>query len=638
MKQNKLIFYFCAIILSLGTTQLVFAQELGEIEVDVLYNNGDIADYSGIKFVVYQTAQSKPILEKEATSNPEKLQLPINQDYKIEVYSNDMFSAFKIVKLDSKKKDIDINIPLSGGLQIQVLYDDKQTPVSDATVVIKSHKGNEWRKAQTNDNGNTLRFWIQSTTSPDNYYQADVYLGDTLVKTSNTIKLEPGISTDVKIILPVPKIVDDLITVSLYKNSNKVTKDDGDYAVILQDQSGNKQESKVNIRGDAHFSLLKPSKYTIIVVPPTNEQGLWPENNVFILGKQNQFNVFMDPIPEQVVESEPKEDILSCDCVAFRLDDVQDFWLNSVQIGIMEQFVQNKLPLTVGIISDSFGNDQTLTEYIKTNKMKLEIASHGVGTTPFTEYDKQTQDKLVKQSIGEIKTSLGITPKVFIPPQNRVNQDTTDALINNGFTHLSGSILHGATPPFPLKDQLLYNFPEVATTGQYDPQQNVFVGVNSNQTVSDAVNGIESFGFAVITMHPQEFSVLEDGVYANKINDNQIEQLQRVIDQLQSKGYKLVPIGKINLDSNVVIPSWVKNNAGWWSENKIDDKTFISALQYLIQEKIIVVPQTQQASQTTSTIPVWIKNNAGWWATNQISDTDFVKGIEFLIANGIIKY
>ena len=36
-------------------------------------------------------------------------------------------------------------------------------------------------------------------------------------------------------------------------------------------------------------------------------------------------------------------------------------------------------------------------------------------------------------------------------------------------------------------------------------------------------------------------------------------------------------------------------------------------------------------------IPSWIKNNAGWWAEDLISDQDFVKGIEFLIKTGIMK-
>ena len=35
-------------------------------------------------------------------------------------------------------------------------------------------------------------------------------------------------------------------------------------------------------------------------------------------------------------------------------------------------------------------------------------------------------------------------------------------------------------------------------------------------------------------------------------------------------------------------------------------------------------------------IPVWIKNNAGWWADGQIDDDSFISGIQCLIKNGII--
>ena len=37
------------------------------------------------------------------------------------------------------------------------------------------------------------------------------------------------------------------------------------------------------------------------------------------------------------------------------------------------------------------------------------------------------------------------------------------------------------------------------------------------------------------------------------------------------------------------------------------------------------------------TIPYWIKNNAKWWADNKIDDADFISGIEYLIENNIIK-
>ena len=39
----------------------------------------------------------------------------------------------------------------------------------------------------------------------------------------------------------------------------------------------------------------------------------------------------------------------------------------------------------------------------------------------------------------------------------------------------------------------------------------------------------------------------------------------------------------------------------------------------------------------TQNIPSWIKNNAGWWADGTINDDSFIQGIQFLIKEGIIS-
>ena len=38
-----------------------------------------------------------------------------------------------------------------------------------------------------------------------------------------------------------------------------------------------------------------------------------------------------------------------------------------------------------------------------------------------------------------------------------------------------------------------------------------------------------------------------------------------------------------------VIPPWIKNNAGWWADDKIDDFTFAQGIAYLIKNKIIQI-------------------------------------------------
>jgi len=86
------------------------------------------------------------------------------------------------------------------------------------------------------------------------------------------------------------------------------------------------------------------------------------------------------------------------------------------------------------------------------------------------------------------------------------------------------------------------------------------------------------------------------------------------------------------------IPSWIKNNAGWWADGSIDDDSFVQGIQFLIKENVLKIPPTTQGSSSgTNEIPSWIKNNAGWWADGSIDDDSFVQGIQFLITNGIIS-
>jgi len=100
---------------------------------------------------------------------------------------------------------------------------------------------------------------------------------------------------------------------------------------------------------------------------------------------------------------------------------------------------------------------------------------------------------------------------------------------------------------------------------------------------------------------------------------------------------ELSPVEDVQLPS--MVPSWIKTNAGWWADGQIDDTTFVTGIQYLITQQIIVVPPTDVTagdSQDATEIPSWIKTNAGWWADGQIDDTTFVQAIQYLIGVGIM--
>ena len=91
------------------------------------------------------------------------------------------------------------------------------------------------------------------------------------------------------------------------------------------------------------------------------------------------------------------------------------------------------------------------------------------------------------------------------------------------------------------------------------------------------------------------------------------------------------------------IPNWVKNVAGWWGSGDISENEFVTGIEYLINNNIILldfVPcndEIQSQYGDTKSVPDWIKNNANWWSENLIGDTDFINGLQYLIEHKIIK-
>jgi len=123
----------------------------------------------------------------------------------------------------------------------------------------------------------------------------------------------------------------------------------------------------------------------------------------------------------------------------------------------------------------------------------------------------------------------------------------------------------------------------------------------------------------------------------NKITGIALDYLNNiyVVDSANNRIQKFAPFVTT---SELKIPDWVRNNAKWWSQGTIDDNEFANGLQFMINEKIIVIPNLAESGQSfDQKIPEWIKSNAEWWADGQISDKEFASGIEYLVKQGIIR-
>ena len=91
---------------------------------------------------------------------------------------------------------------------------------------------------------------------------------------------------------------------------------------------------------------------------------------------------------------------------------------------------------------------------------------------------------------------------------------------------------------------------------------------------------------------------------------------------------------------DIQIPTWIKDVAGWWANNEISEKEFLSGIEYLINNNIILlghIPCSPADTLSTESVPDWVKNNAKWWSEDLIEETDFINGIQYLIKKQIIS-
>jgi len=99
-------------------------------------------------------------------------------------------------------------------------------------------------------------------------------------------------------------------------------------------------------------------------------------------------------------------------------------------------------------------------------------------------------------------------------------------------------------------------------------------------------------------------------------------------------------INKLATEIQEKIPDWVKNNAKWWATGSITDRDYAKGIQHLINENIILLPNISPAEKSSvgvGKIPSWVKYNSEWWADGLIDEKSFVTSIQYLVNQGIIE-
>ena len=92
----------------------------------------------------------------------------------------------------------------------------------------------------------------------------------------------------------------------------------------------------------------------------------------------------------------------------------------------------------------------------------------------------------------------------------------------------------------------------------------------------------------------------------------------------------------LGYEDPVPLPPEMKINAGKWATGAITDSTFVTGIEFMLENNIIMISNIPSGDVSGDEIPNWIRNNAHWWSQNLISEYEFVNSLKFLIQEGII--
>lgn len=242
-----------------------------------------------------------------------------------------------------------------------------------------------------------------------------------------------------------------------------------------------------------------------------------------------------------------------CDCVVFRMDDVQDYWKDAAQIAAMNLFITKNQSLSVGIIMHAFGNDSHIVRKVTEGNIKglFELALHGWDHVDYTKLSEQQQRDLLLVANEKMKILFGYPSNIFITPYGPFNNGTILAMKQIGLSILSATLPdeerfnHGKSIYFSGSHIIrVPNSPDKLVVNHLPGM--TFFGIDENgswipnsfqKILSDVDSNILRYGYAVIVFHPQDLVQYDHqaGKLTSLLNVSRVKELSSLIDLISHK-------------------------------------------------------------------------------------------------------
>jgi 3D (Asp-Asp-Asp) domain-containing protein/peptidoglycan/xylan/chitin deacetylase (PgdA/CDA1 family) len=280
----------------------------------------------------------------------------------------------------------------------------------------------------------------------------------------------------------------------------------------------------------------------------------------------------------------------SCNCVVFRMDDIQDDWIRSAQIDAMNLFLSKKIPLSLGIIMNSIGNDPQVINKIKEgingSNPLFELALHGWDHVDYTKLSESEQKDTLEKAASKMVQLFGYKSNIFITPYGPFSNSTikamnnldirilSSAMVNEqhfdngrsiafatsysghsgiGYSSSGNDMVTSLSLPPQSSEATVYHLPGMSLF--YDDESGKPpIKTPIEQILAETKNNIKKYGYSVIVFHPQDFVERDDkgNVIGNGVKVNEVNDLSRLIDSIVQEKVRIVHF------STVI--KYIKNN------------------------------------------------------------------------------
>jgi peptidoglycan/xylan/chitin deacetylase (PgdA/CDA1 family) len=221
----------------------------------------------------------------------------------------------------------------------------------------------------------------------------------------------------------------------------------------------------------------------------------------------------------------------TCNCVVFRLDDIEDTNFRDINMAIMKSLISKGIAINVAIIGNKTGEDSTLINFMKSNAGMIVFANHGWSHENFALYtNEETAMRSLKQTNDKIEKIFGTKVTTFMPPSYNWNSYTIQAMRDLGMKTLSGNITDNSN----ISSVDIYgikHYPSFVETAKI--VNDTWSGVSAETTFQSVKSDIAKYGYDVITMHAYEYAIPG----TEQINQTQINQIPLLIDKIIGAGY-----------------------------------------------------------------------------------------------------